>query len=228
MKKLLTLIVSLTLFATTSVAQNLPGFATKVFAGYNEKGIDFGKVTDSDGEYIVGAEVAWESFKLTTTTHNSFSFKTKDASFDRLDVKTGYTLFSTLADVEVGNTLFILNRPGLYKNIQWQPYVSVGKSFLNVTGTYDVQSRLINFEGTAKGPQFKILGANIVTGLFAGYTDVNDALPKSVKEIKFNNTYYGGSVDAKLGWVSVGAVALYDGHAKDTTIGWRTSVVYKF
>lgn len=228
MKKLFLLIASLTLFATASVAQDLPGFEAKVFAGYNEKGIDFGKVTDTNGEYIVGAEVAWESFKLAAITHNSVSLEPVDASFDRLDVKVAYTLFSTLADVEIGNSWFILNHPKLYKNVQWQPYVSVGKGIFNVTSTYDVQSRLVNFEGTVKGPQFKLLGTDIVTSVFAGYTDVNDALPKSVQEIKFNNTYYGGSIDAKLGWVSVGAVALYDGHVKDTAIGWRTSVVYTF
>lgn len=230
MKKLNALIASLILLSlSTATAAELPGLETKVSAGYSSHGVDFGKIT-AGGTYLAGADITWQSFRLSALTHNDLSFGSNSTfKFNRLDLTGGYKLFSSLADVELGTTLhYLYTTPRFDTDLHWQPFVSISKSRFSVTGAFDLASRTTNIEADVKGPSFKVLGGKVVTGAFAGYSDVNDALPKTLKEIKYTNAYFGGSVDFVYKWFRVGGFALHDGHKKDTTFGWRTFATYKF
>lgn len=231
MKKLtLTAIIASILLLANATAAELPGVKSKVFAGYTSKKVNFGKVTDTDGDKLLGADLSWQSFRLGALAHNDLTIGSNTSyKLNRIDLTGGYKFFSTLADVELGTTLEYTNKPGaLDTKTHWQPFVSVGKSDFNVTGTYDVQSSTFNFEGKVKGPSLDLLGGKVVTGLFVGYTDVNDALPKSLQEIKYTNTYFGGSVDLTYKWFSVGTFVIRDGDINDTTVGWRAFATYQF
>lgn len=229
MKKLFAIIASLALL-TPAIATELPGFKSKLTAGYTSKGVDFGKVTDTDGDKLLGADLSWESFRLSALTHNDLTIGSNTSyKLNRVDLTGGYKLFSTLADVELGTTLQYVNKPGaLDAKTHWQPFVSVGKSRFNVTGTYDIQSSTFNLEAKVNGPSLAFAGGKLVTGAFAGYTDVGDALPKSLQEIKYTNTYFGGSVDLTYKWLSIGTFVIRDGDIKKTTTGWRAFATYQF
>jgi len=224
MKKLLTLIVSLTLFATFATAQESKGFDTGLTVGYKSKGVDFGKVTDDNGDYTVMVEASWDSFRVSALAHNDIN----PTQFNRVDIVGAYKLFSTLADIEVGNTWVVRNNAGeiYFDSTHWEPFITVGKDAVSVTATYDVQAKLVNFEGNVKLPSLKVSKLEFKPSVFVGYTDVKDALPKALNEVKFSNTYYGGALDTKLAWFNVGLFVLHDGEASKTTTGWRASMSF--
>lgn len=228
MKNLFTLFAIAVLFISTTTAQELPGFQGSVNVGYVSDVVDFGKVTSTD-QYVVGVDVSWQSFSLGVATYSDLKVAPFDGKLNRVDLTGGYTFFSTLADLEVGTSY--VHKNGLNRNTfsgNWQPFVSVGKGFYKLTGTYDVQTRMTDVELDLHKAINVAGDLNVVPGVFLGYSDVNDALPKAVREIKYTNAYYGGSVDLNWKWFNVGGFAVRDGNLKDTEIGWRASATLKF
>ena len=218
-------LIKLTLISVLAVASAFAGGTVSV--GYQEKGIDFGKVTDAKGSAVTAVGYTLGSFDV------GASADTHIGGIDSTDLYKvkflgGYTFFSTLADVKVGTEYSMKNHPGKDSNGHFRPFVAVGKGPITLTGRYDVESDLSNVE--AKFAQTLKFGKNCgLTGaVFAGYTDANDALPRTVKEIKYTNAYYGGSVDASWKVLSAGFVVLQDGNLDKTTVGLRSAVTLKF
>ena len=218
-------LIKLTLISVLAVASAFAGGTVSV--GYQEKGIDFGKVTDTKGSAVTAVDYSIGSFNVgaSADTHLGGIDAVK---LYQVKFLGGYTFFSTLADVKVGTEYSMLNNPGKDSNGHFRPFVAVGKGPVTLTGRYDVESDLSNVE--AKFAQTLKFGKNCgLTGaVFAGYTDANDALPRTVKEIKYTNAYYGGSLDASWKIVSAGFVVLQDGNLDKTTVGLRSAVTLKF
>ena len=218
-------LIKLTLISVLAVASAFAGGTVSV--GYQEKGIDFGKVTDTKGSAVTAVDYSIGSFNVgaSADTHLGGIDAVK---LYQVKFLGGYTFFSTLADVKVGTEYSMLNSPGKDANGHFRPFVTVGKGPVTLTGRYDVESDLSNVE--AKFAQTLKFGKNCgLTGaVFAGYTDANDALPRTVKEIKYTNAYYGGSVDASWKVLSAGFVVLQDGNLDKTTVGLRSAVTLKF
>ena len=218
-------LIKLTLISVLAVASAFAGGTVSV--GYQEKGIDFGKVTDAKGSAVTAVDYSIGSFNVgaSADTHLGGIDAVK---LYQVKFLGGYTFFSTLADVKVGTEYSMLNSPGKDSNGHFRPFVAVGKGPVTLTGRYDVESDLSNVE--AKFAQTLKFGKNCgLTGaVFAGYTDANDALPRTVKEIKYTNAYYGGSLDASWKVLSAGFVVLQDGNLDKTTVGLRSAVTLKF
>jgi hypothetical protein len=217
-------LIKLTLISVIAVASAFAGGTVSV--GYQEKGIDFGKVTDAKGSAVTAVDYSIGSFNVGASADTHI----EGVAGDLYQVKFlgGYTFFSTLADVKVGTEYSMKNHPGKDSNGHFRPFVAVGKGPVTLTGRYDVESDLSNVE--AKFAQTLKFGKNCgLTGaVFAGYTDANDALPRTVKEIKYTNAYYGGSLDASWKVLSAGFVVLQDGELDKTTVGLRSAVTLKF
>lgn len=217
-------LIKLTLISVLAVASAFAGGTVSV--GYQEKGIDFGKVTDAKGSAVTAVGYTLGSFEVGASADTHIEGIAGD--FYKVNFLGGYTFFSTLADVKVGTEYMMKNHPGKDSNGHFRPFVAVGKGPITLTGRYDVESDLSNVE--AKFAQTLKFGKNCgLTGaVFAGYTDANDALPRTVQEIKYTNAYYGGSLDASWKVLSAGFVVLQDGNLDKTTVGLRSAVTLKF
>ena len=217
-------LIKLTLISVLAVASAFAGGTVSV--GYQEKGIDFGKVTDTKGSAVTAVDYSIGSFNVGASADTHIEGVAGDLY--EVTFLGGYTFFSTLADVKVGTEYMMKNHPGKDSNGHFRPFVAVGKGPVTLTGRYDVESDLSNVE--AKFAQTLKFGKNCgLTGaVFAGYTDANDALPRTVKEIKYTNAYYGGSLDASWKVLSAGFVVLQDGNLDKTTVGLRSAVTLKF
>ena len=218
-------LIKLTLISVLAVASAFAGGTVSV--GYQEKGIDFGKVTDTKGSAVTAVDYSIGSFNVGASADTHLG-GIDSVKLYQVKFLGGYTFFSTLADVKVGTEYSMLNNPGKDSNGHFRPFVTVGKGPATLTGRYDVESDLSNVE--AKFAQTTKFAGNFgLTGaVFAGYTDANDALPRTVKEIKYTNAYYGGSVDASWKVLSAGFVVLQDGNLDKTTVGLRSAVTLKF
>lgn len=219
-------LIKLTLLAilTASVSAFAAGTLS---VGYQEKGIEFGKVTDAKGSAVTAVDYSIGSFNVGASADTHLN-GVDSVELYKVKFLGGYTFFSTLADVKVGTEYSMKNSPGKDSNGHFRPFVSVGKGPLSLTGRYDVESDLSNLE--AKFSQAVKFGKNCgLTGaVFAGYTDANDVFPRTVKEIKYTNAYYGGSLDASWKVLSAGFVVLQDGELNKTTVGLRSAVTLKF
>jgi hypothetical protein len=219
-------LIKLTLLAilTASVSAFAAGTLS---VGYQEKEIEFGKVTNAKGSAVTAVDYSIGSFNVGASANTHLN-GIDSVELYKVKFLGGYTFFSTLADVKVGTEYSMKNSPGKDSNGHFRPFVSVGKGPLSVTGRYDVESDLSNLE--AKFSQAVKFGKNYgLTGaVFAGYTDANDVFPRTVKQIKYTNAYYGGSLDASWKMVSVGAIALQDGNLGKATVGLRSFVTLKF
>jgi hypothetical protein len=218
-------LIKLTLISVLAVASAFAGGTVSV--GYQEKGIDFGKVTDTKGSAVTAVDYSIGSFNVGASANTHLN-GIDSVDFYQFKFLGGYTFVSTLADVKVGTEYAMKNRPGKDSNGHFRPFVTVGKGPVTVTGRYDVESDLSNVE--AKFAQTaKFAGDFGLTGtVFAGYTDANDVFPRTVKEIKYTNAYYGGSLDASWKVLSAGFVVLQDGNLDKTTVGLRSAVTLKF
>ena len=218
-------LIKMTIISSLLTAVAFAGATVSV--GYREKGIEFGKVTDSDGAVVASVDTNWESFSFGASAENHVTLSS--AQFSRVVLNGGYKFFSTLADVNVGAQYAMKNHPGKFDtNGHFRPFVSVGKGIASVTAAYDIESQLSNIEGALSAKHELSKNAAIKTAVFAGYTDMKDALPKTIKEIKYSNAYYGGSIDLSYKMFSVGMVALQDNDANKHVLGWRTSVSRSF
>ena len=110
----------------------------------------------------------------------------------------------------------------------WRPYVGLSKGPLSIRGMMDLEAQTSNIEAVMSDKRPVFLGIQALTTLHVGYTDANDALPRSIKEVKYTNAYYGGSFD--LGWkfLTAGIYVLKNDFATAWTAGWRVSVTQKF
>lgn len=222
MKKLINTIIAVSVLTVTAIAQT----SVSVSAGWREKGIEFGKVVDETGAYVAGIDATWQSFRFGVSTENHGSLS--DINLYKVNFLVGYKFFSTLADVEIGTGYSMKNHPGKYDlNDHAKPFVTVSKGPFSLSGRMDLESKLSNVEGTfTKG--FKVGPFDVSVPVFIGYTDTNDYFPKSAKEIKFTNLYYGGKVVGSWKIFHAGVVALYCGENSKTTIGWEAGLSHKF
>ena len=218
-------LIKLTLISVLAVASAFAGGTVSV--GYQEKRIDFGKVTDTKGSAVTAVDYSIGSFNVGASADTHIN-GVDSVNLHQVQLVGGYTFFSTLADVKVGTEYSMLNSPGKDSNGHFRPFVAVGKGPVTLTGRYDVESDLSNVEAKfAQTTEF--VGDFGLTGtVFAGYTDANDVFPRTVKEIKYTNAYYGGSLDASWKILSAGFVVLQDGNLDKTTVGLRSSVTLKF
>lgn len=225
MKKLIAFITFVTTLAVAFAAQPT-GLQTKVAAGYASKVLNYGEVV-AEGVYTADLEVSWQSFVVGVNTFSDLELSPFKASLDRVDFTGAYRLFSTLADVDVGATYTHENNGPLDFKGHWQPFVTLSKSFYAVTGTYDLQSRLLNFEGKLH-KSFDIGALKATPAVFGGVTDVNDALPKSRKEIKYNTSYAGGELALGWKWLSVAGFVSHDLQTSENVTGWKVLVAKSF
>ena len=228
MKNILSLIASLTLLTTITSAQNLPGFKSDVSVGYFSKFIEFGEVAYQDA-YVAGVDVSWQSFKVSALAVNDLDLSPFTSKLNRLDVSASYKFFSTLVDLEVGNK-WVFNNNVNVKDFDnhTQPFVKLSKGALAVVGKFDVESRISNLEASVKVTKLKVLGLDFQPSVLAGYTDVQDLLPKSAAKIQWNKTYFGGSLDASWKWLSVGSYVVTNKKFSGTLTGWKVAGNYTF
>lgn len=225
MKKLIAFIAIVSTLAVASYAQ-LPGFQTKVSGGYSSKVLNYGEVV-ADGVYTADLELSWQSFVVGVNTFNSLEVSPFKAKLERIDLTGAYRLFSTLADIDVGATYTHENNGVLDFKGHWQPFVTVSKGFYAVSGTYDLQSRLLNFEGKLH-ESFDVSVFKVTPAVFGGVTDVNDALPKSKKEIKYNTSYVGGELVLGWKWLGVGGFVSHDLKTDENVTGWKVLATKTF
>jgi hypothetical protein len=201
--------------------------AGTVSVGYREKDIEFGKVSDSQGAVVVASDVDWKSFSFGVAAESHMTMNSTDLY--KTSLTAGYKFVSTLADIKFGTQYRIANSPSKQDFAgHYRPFVTVSKGPLAVTARLDLESKLSNIEGSYSNVTNVTKNVDIKTSVFAGYTDANDALPKSVKEIKYTNAYYGASVDASWKMLSIGVIALQDGQLDKRNFGWRASVNRSF
>ena len=228
MKKIISLIVSLTLLTTITSAQNLPGFKSDVSVGYFSKFIEFGEVAYKDA-YVAGVDVSWQSFKVSVLTVNDLNLSPFTSKLNRLDVGASYKFFSTFVDLEVGNKWQFNNNANVEDHDNHiRPFVKLSKGSLMVVGKFDVQSRISNLEASFKTTKLKVLGLEFQPAVLAGYTDVQDLLPKSATKIQWNKSYFGGSLDASWKWFSTGGYLVTNKKFSDTVTGWKVAGNYTF
>jgi hypothetical protein len=218
-------LIKLTLISVLAVASAFAGGTVSV--SYQEKGIDFGKVTDMKGSAVTAVDYSIGSFNVGASADTHLG-GIDSVKLYQVNFLGGYTFFSTLADVKIGTEYSMLNNPGKDSNGHFRPFVVLSKGPVTLAGRYDVESDLSNVEAKfAKTTKFA--GNFGLTGaVFAGYTDANDVFPRTVKEIKYTNAYYGGTLDASWKAFSVGYVVLHDGNLDKTTVGLRSAVTVKF
>lgn len=217
-------LIKLTIVSVLTVASAFAGATVTV--GYQEKGIDFGKVTDTKGSAVTAVDYSIGSFNVGASADTHVEGIATDVY--KIKFLGGYTFFSTLADVKVGTEYSLNNHPGKDSNGHFRPFVSVGKGPATVTGRYDVESDLSNVEAKLAKTLKLSNGFGLTPAVFVGYTDANDSLPKSIKEIKYTNAYYGGSLDLSWKIVSAGFIVLNDGNLDKITVGLRSSVAFRF
>jgi len=224
MNKLIALFLATAAISQAALAPANYGTLT---VGYREKDITFGRVSSRQGAYVANAEFTWESFRAAAVMQNNVSLK--DSGLYQADLVGGYSFFSTLANVEVG-TKYVTKFKADPKDRMnhWRPFVAVGNSWLAVTATADLEAQTTNIEGKVSKTLPLFLGIKSTTALSAGYTDVNDALPRSLKEVKYTNAYYGGSFDVTWKIATAGIYVLRDGIKNEWSAGWRAGTTIRF
>jgi len=200
---------------------------TTIGFGYREKDITFGKLSSGQGAYTASIEAKYGSFRGAALVQNNLSLK--DSSLYQTDLLAGYSFTSTLVDVELGGKYVMKGKPALTDiGSHWRPFVTVSKGWFSISGTLDLEAQTSNIEGALVDSRSLPGGFKITTSLHAGYTDANDALPRSVKEIKYTNVYSGGSVDFSWKFLSAGIYVLNNDFANGWATGWRAGVTQKF
>ncbi len=224
MNKLIALFLATAAISQAALAPANYGTLT---VGYREKDITFGRVSSRQGAYVANAEFTWESFRAAAVMQNNVSLK--DSGLYQADLVGGYSFFSTLANIEVG-TKYVTKFKADPKDRMnhWRPFVAVGNSWLAVTATADLEAQTTNIEGKVSKTLPLFLGIKSTTALSAGYTDVNDALPRSLKEVKYTNAYYGGSFDVTWKIATAGIYVLRDGIKNEWSAGWRAGTTIRF
>lgn len=223
MKKLIFALIALT--ATVAAAASNDGGS--IYFGYREKDITFGKVSSTQGAYVSDLNYQLGSFRLGANVQNQLSLK--DSAMYQADLIGGYKFYSTLVDVEVGTKYVTkFKKNPLDKTNHFRPYVTLSKGWFSIRAMADMESQTTNIEGAVAKttPLFGNLG--IRTSLHAGYTDVNDAIPRSVKEVKYTNAYYGGSADLVYRIATAGIYTVHTGLTGKYTTGWRAGTTFKF
>lgn len=221
MKKIIALFVAITSVSFAALGAAKEG---TLEVGYRSKDFTFGKVSSTAGAYIADAGLKWESFRLDAKLQNNLTLNS--SGLYQIDLLGGYTFFSTLADIEVGTKYVTkLEKNPADKTNHWRPFISVGKGWLKLTGTMDLESQTSNIEGRL-APTFGNI-IKVTPGIYAGYTDVNDAFPRSRKEVKYTNAYFGGSVDLAWKFLYTGVYTLREGTTGKFTTGWRAGATVK-
>ena len=223
MKKILFALIALIATAASAAPTN----GGSVYLGYRENDITFGKLSSPLAAYVADANYRLGSFRVGTVIQNNLSLK--DSGMYQADLIGGYTFFSTLADVEIGTKYVTkFKTEPLDKKNHHRPFVLVTKGWFSVRGTADLESQTTNIEGdfTKTTPLF--FGVGLLTSIHAGYTDANDAIPRTVKEIKYTNAYYGGSADLVYRIFNAGIYTVHTGLTGKYTTGWRVGTTLKF
>ena len=224
MNKLIALFLATAAISQAALAPANYGTLT---VGYREKDITFGRVSSRQGAYVANAEFTWQSFRAAAVMQNNVSLK--DSGLYQADLVGVYSFFSTFANIELG-TKYVTKFEADPKDRMnhWRPFIAVGNSWMAVTATADLEAQTTNIEGKVSKTLPLFLGIKSTTALSAGYTDVNDALPRTLKEIKYTNAYYGGSFDVTWKIATAGIYVLRDGIQKEWTAGWRAGTTIRF
>ena len=195
--------------------------------GYREKDITFGNISSRQGAVYTNVDLRLQSFHFAVNAANNMSLK--ETSMYQTDVLVGYKLFSSLADVEFGGTQVFKGKPVVTDMAQhFRPFVALSKGFVTLTGKMDLEAKTTNVQLDLNQSTSLIGDLTGKLSGFVGYTDVNDARPRSLKEIKYTNAYYGGALDFSWKVLGAGVYVLRSGHTNDTTFGWRTQLTLKF
>lgn len=218
-------IVLFAIIATAVAAA--PTNGGSLYFGYREKDITFGRLSSGQGAYVGDINYQLGSFRVGTAIQNEVSLK--DSGLYQLDLIGSYTFFSTLADVEVGTKYVTkLKANPLDKANHYRPFVTLSKGWFSIRGMLDLESQVTNIEGSVAKTTPLFLGLGIRTSLHAGYTDANDALPHSVREVKYTNAYYGGSADLVYRFLTAGVYTVHTGLTGKYSTGWRVGTNLKF
>ena len=214
--------IAVLLLSVTSAFANFT-----VEAGYRQNDITFGALSSDQGAYVLGLEGKFDSFRLAAVVQNNATLNS--TSLYQTDFIAGYTFASTLVDVEVGGNMVIQGKPSLLDfGTHWRPFITFQKSWYYVRGTMDIESKTTNVEAALR-VSHKLVGG--LTGLplvYVGYTDVNDAFPKSIREVKYTNAYFGGSYDVKWKFLSAGVYVLKTKGEGSWVNGWRAGITQQF
>lgn len=226
MKKILIAIIAIGL-GSSALAATITN--SSVLVGYQSKLVEYGEVT-STGVYNANVDLNWESFNLGVITYNSLQISPFEAALHRVDLVGGYKFTSTLTDVTVGTSYVHFNTTNKFDySGHWRPFVRASGKFYVVTATYDTESRLSNLEAKLKTDYYLARRLKLVPSIFAGYTDVADALPRTVKAINYDNAYYGGALDMVYAEsIGVGTYVVRNNHLNSNQGGWHAFASLKF
>lgn len=218
-------IVLFALIATAVAAA--PSNGGSIYFGYREKDITFGRLSSGKGAYVSDADYRLGSFRVGASVQNEVSLK--DSGLYQIDLLGSYKFFSTLVDVETGTKYVTkLKANPLDKTNHYRPFITLSKGWFSIRGMLDLEAQTTNIEAAVVKTTPLFLGLGLRTSLHAGYSDVNDALPHSVREVKYTNAYYGGSADLIYRFLSAGIYTVHTGLTGKYSTGWRTGATFKF
>ncbi len=229
MTKLLNHFYSVAVFiAIAAAAWATPSTNGTILMEYRQKDITFGDISSRQGAVYALADLyVFNSFHFGASVANNLSLK--NSSLYQTDLLVGYKFFSALADVEFGAVQIFQGKPALQDMGQrFRPFVAISRGIITLTGRMDLEAETTNAQidvtktiSLGRGFAYKVSG-------YTGYTDVNNSLPRSVKELKYTNFYYGGDLGLEWKVLNAGIYVLRSGHTNDTTFGWRAGMVLKF
>lgn len=214
--------------AFIALATSISAFAgVSASVGYRSKDVTFGRISSEQGAYVAAADITAGSFRLGTTVQNNLNLK--DSSLYQIDLIGGYKFFSTLANVEFGTKYVTKGHPVKDdKQNHFRPFVEVSKGIFSIRGNMDLESQTSNIEGAVAKKFVLGKGFGLTPAFNLGYTDVNDAFPRSTKEVKYTNFYYGGSADLSWKLFTVGLYTVRPNTTKTFSTGYRGGLSLKF
>jgi hypothetical protein len=227
-------IIAIAAFFAASIAQSSPVTAA-LDSTYSSRFQDKGAI--SGAILITSLDASYQSFGLGVKTYapTLISAHTFQTGLNRTDFTGSYTFDSSLGSLAFGDTLKHYNKPG--KNGAGdhnQPFVKLTTKVipLSLVARYDIATRYANVEANVKTP-VKLGSYKLIPSGYAGYGDVSDQFPHSLKAVKQSNRYYGGGLSLSrrviLGDVTIGGFAnRSDVSFTGTTFFWSTGYSLRF
>ena len=226
-------IISAALFLGVSAfAQaDLPAFNGSASVGYTSRLIDSG-MRVGDATTIVNVGLGYESFRLDFASYipTLISRDRVRAHFGREDLTGSYRFVSSLVDLTLGARYQHFDDVGAGAvQSHLQPFVRLSDRLADfpvyVQARYDLRTKGVNLEGGA-GVSFDVgMGVRAMPAVYVGYNDIADSLPRSVREIKADNRYYGATLSLERN-VLGGVLKVMGGHNRADRSFANTTTYY--
>ena len=234
MKKYIILALAvLALFSATAFSQTV---AVDAGVKYTSALVEHGQVI-GNGTAVENLSVSLNGFGLGVTGYEPVSISTQKFKyeFNRADVSAFYSLRTPWANATVGETYKHYNTvTKTIANGQAETFVRLNDNFnavpFYVQASLDNKTRQVNTEG-GLGLSVPVNSwLHVDPSVYVGYNDIADTFPRSVKEIKSNNRYIGGSVALSTSYRGIKASVGYGQNRNSVAISnlWFASLTAKY